>query len=435
MRSISVLIRHAPMLLSALAFFLIAVSTARAQAPATSGAQPPDQAPSGRLRVYLDCGDCFQTYLRDEITWVDFVRQPQDAEVHLLSSTNSTGGGGREVVLRFVGAGRFQDVDHELRAISLASETENVRRTNVLRTVEVGLLHYLARGGLPPGLDVEVSADDAPERTAQPGSDPWNLWVFRVSSGASLEAEETNRQVQWNVNLSADRVTEEWKTSFGANLERERERFDLDEDDPFEVRRHETRFDWFLAKSLGAHWSVGVDGAVESSSFGNTRFSAETAPAVEFSIFPYREYATRQFVLQYQAGVQHAEYTEVTLFDQLKETRGRHELSARLDQRQPWGSLQAGVEWSQYLHDLTKQRLEVNGEMSVRLARGLSVSFDGSASRIRDQISLPRRSATPEEVLLELRELQSGYELDFSVNISYSFGSLFNNVVNPRFDN
>jgi len=93
------------------------------------------------------------------------------------------------------------------------------------------------------------------------------------------------------------------------------------------------------------------------------------------------------------------------------------------------------VEWSQYLHDLSKYRLEVNGEANIRIARGLSVGFDGSASRIRVQIALPRRTASPEEVLLRLRELQSGYEISFSTRVSYSFGSPFNNVVNPRFDN
>jgi hypothetical protein len=40
---------------------------------------------------------------------------------------------------------------------------------------------------------------------------------------------------------------------------------------------------------------------------------------------------------------------------------------------------------------------------------------------------------TPEEILLRLRELQSGYEYRFSTGFTYSFGSLFNNVVNPRF--
>ncbi len=394
------------------------------------------QAPNGttRLRVYLDC-DCFQSFLRDEIDWADFVRQPQDADVHVLSRSSETGGGGRELVLRLVGAGRMAGESAELRVLSQTAEPENLRRANVLRTITAGLLAFMARDGLPAGLAVDVRAPASAALDTGPPRDPWNLWVFRVSTGASLEAEESNRESSWNVNLSADRVTERWKLAFGGRIDEERETFDLDEDDPFEVTRRERRADWFVARGLGPHWSLGFDGEVESSTFGNTRFSVQAAPAVEFSLFPYRDYATRQFVVQYQLGMERAEYNETTLFGKLDETLARHELSANLDQRQPWGSVEAGVELSQYLHDTTKYRLEVDGELSLRVVRGLSVNMFGSASRIRDQLSLPRRAASPEEVLLELRELQSGYDLSISFSVSYSFGSLFNNVVNPRFGN
>ena len=103
------------------------------------------------------------------------------------------------------------------------------------------------------------------------------------------------------------------------------------------------------------------------------------------------------------------------------------------EREEPWGTLQAGLEFSQYLHDPSFYRLEAAGEFSFRITRGLSISFDGQASRIRDQLSLPRREATDEEILLRLRELQSDYRFEFDIGIRYSFGSLFNNIVNPRF--
>jgi hypothetical protein len=184
---------------------------------------------------------------------------------------------------------------------------------------------------------------------------------------------------------------------------------------------------------LGPRWSVGVDGGVNASDFGNTELSARLAPAIEFSVFPYREYASRQFIIQYEAGVSYQRYNEITIFDKLRETLWRHELSASFDARQPWGSIELRTEWSQYFHDFSRYRLEGDAEVDIRLARGLSLSVEGNASRIRDQLSLPRRGATPEEVLLRLRQLQSGYEVSFSVGLTYSFGSLFNNVVNPRF--
>jgi hypothetical protein len=56
-----------------------------------------------------------------------------------------------------------------------------------------------------------------------------------------------------------------------------------------------------------------------------------------------------------------------------------------------------------------------------------------SASRIRDQLSLPRRDATEEEVLLRLRQLSSGFETEGRFGLTYQFGSRFASIVNPRF--
>ena len=287
-------------------------------------------------------------------------------------------------------------------------------------------------------LDVEAGAGAGAARGV-PASDPWKLWVFSVRGSASLDEDENNREVNWDVSVSGDRVTEDWKFSFGASADLERETFNRLEDpddpdeEPFTVTQRERDLNWFVAKSLGPHWSIGLDGDMQSSTFGNTRFSTGTAPAVEFSVFPYAEHATRQLLFQYEVGVEHARYNELTIFGKVRETLWRHELAARFDQRQTWGSIDARLEWSQYLHDRTKYRLEADGELSFRIVRGLSINLEGSASRIRDQLSLPRRNATPEEILLRLRELQSGYEYRFSVGFTYSFGSLFNNVVNPRF--
>jgi hypothetical protein len=67
------------------------------------------------------------------------------------------------------------------------------------------------------------------------------------------------------------------------------------------------------------------------------------------------------------------------------------------------------------------------------VARGLSVNVEMSASRIRDQLSLPRRDASPEEVLLRVRQLASDFEARLEIGIEYRFGSPFAAIVNPRF--
>lgn len=400
------------------------------QGPLAQKPQPaaPAQA-AGRLRVFLDC-DCFQDYLRDEIKFVDFVHQAQDADVHILSTTSDTGGGGQETVLRLVGRGRFAGQDQALKAISQTADAESTRRERIKRTVEVGLAAYLAREGLPANVSIEVSGEDEARR---PADDPWKSWVFSIRGSADFNIEETQRDRSWDLNVGADRITEAWKITIGVGVNKEIEEFDLDEEEPLKAVRHERRGSWFIAKSWGPHWSVGLDGEVESSTFGNTKFAWQTLPKVEYSVFPYAEYARRQLRLNYGAGVTHARYNEITLFDKFEETHPVHEAEIAFERQEPWGSIDTRFGFRQYLHDLSKYRLEAGGEMSWRITRGLSVNMDGSISRVRDQLSLPRRDATQEEVLLRLRELQSAYEISFDIGFTYSFGALYNNIVNPRF--
>ena len=390
------------------------------------------QTPAGRLRVFLDC-DCFQDYLRDEIKFVDFVHQAQDADVHILSNTSDTGGGGRETVLRFVGRGRFDGHNQEFKAISMSGDAESTRRDQIKRTVEVGLAAFLAREGLPANVGIAVGGRRDEDEPRQRADDPWKSWVFSIRGSADFNLEETQRDRSWDINAGADRITEAWKITIGTGFSKEVEEFDLDEDEPLKAVRHERNGSWFIAKSWGPHWSVGLDGEVESSTFGNTKFAWNTAPAIEYSVFPYSEYARRQLRLMYAAGVAHARYNEITLFDKLDETHPVHKAEVAFERQEPWGSVDTRLEFSQYLHDLSKYRLEASGELSWRITRGLSVNLDGSISRVRDQLALPRRDATQEEVLLRLRELQSAYEISFDIGFTYSFGALYNNIVNPRF--
>jgi hypothetical protein len=406
-------------------FLLLAVG------PMALGAQAADQAPA-QVRVFLDCNNCFQDFLRSEIEFVNYVRDRTDADVHVLVTSTETGSGGREYTASFMGSGRFAGVDYTLKAISTTGEPEDVVRRHLATTLRIGLLNYLAQAGVPPQLEVDVEFDTEAARPGGAG-DRWNNWIFSLRGSASFEGEESSREMNLGSEISADRITPDWKLTFGAEIDHRREEFDLDEDDPVTVERREREVRWLAVKGLGEHWSIGMDGEVESSTFENTKLSLEAAPAIEYNVFPYSMYTRRQLRALYAIGVRRMSYYEETLFGRTEETRPRHALSLTFEQREQWGSLESRAEWSQYLHDLERTRLEVDSEVSVRILRGLSVSAAVNASRIRDQLSLPRRGATPEEILLRIRQLASGYEYNARLNLTYTFGSIFSAVVNPRF--
>ena len=91
-----------------------------------------------------------------------------------------------------------------------------------------------------------------------------------------------------------------------------------------------------------------------------------------------------------------------------------------------------GMNASQYLQDLDRYAVEFNGSVEVRITQGLSIELGGNVAFIYNQLNLPKGDADLEEVLLRRRLLETDYEAGFSVGFRYRFGSIFNNVVNPR---
>ena len=366
------------------------------------------------MKVFLDCDDCFADFLRSEIEFVDYVRDRTEAEVHVLITRAETGSGGGEYTLAFIGRGRFSDVTETLKTVTESSDTDDIVRRQ-LANARAG------RAAAVPDARRRAARAWRSRSSSAPSSSGPRSPATAGTTGCSASrarrafaGEESSRSGSSALSVSADRITPNWKITFGGEIDHETEEFDLDEEEPVEVERRERDFNWLVVKALGEHWSLGAQGEIESSTFDNTELAVAAAPAVEFNFFPYSMYTRRQLRAQYAVGVRRFRYYEETLYGKLEETLPEHELSLTLEQRERWGSLEASIEWSQYLHDLSKSRLEASGELSLRLARGLSVGAELNASRIRDQLSLPARGATDEEVLLRLRRLQSGYEYSLS---------------------
>ena len=108
-------------------------------------------------------------------------------------------------------------------------------------------------------------------------------------------------------------------------------------------------------------------------------------------------------------------------------------LRATLVLQQKWGSVSTSLTGSNYFHDFSKNQLSLFTQLQWRIVGGLSMNLYGGGSIIHDQLNLPGYGATDEEVLTEQKELSTSYNYFASFGISYTFGSIYNNVVNPRF--
>ncbi|MEO5896420.1 MAG: DUF481 domain-containing protein, partial [Vicinamibacterales bacterium] len=232
---------------------------------------------------------------------------------------------------------------------------------------------------------------------------------------------------------SANRTTDDWKLSFSLSSNYSSNEFDLSETETFKSISRNADASALAVKSLSSHWSAGLVGSASKSIFLNYDLRTRIAPGLEFNVFPYSQSTRRMLTTQYTVGYNRFNYKEITIFDKEAEQLLDHKLGTSLSLRQPWGTASGSVDFTQYLSKLDKYRLSAFANANVRLFKGFSFNVFGQASRTRDQINLRRGGASPEEILVRQRQLASGYSYFMNFGISYSFGSIFNNIVNPRF--
>ena len=110
-----------------------------------------------------------------------------------------------------------------------------------------------------------------------------------------------------------------------------------------------------------------------------------------------------------------------------------HEVEVTFDVEQPWGDSRVRYRYNSFLNDTSKYSNSVSGNLSFRIIRGFSVFMNASTSLVRDQLYLAKADMSDVAILLERRQLATDSRYSVSFGINYTFGSIFNNVVNPRF--
>lgn len=379
-------------------------------------------------KVFIDCQSCDLEFIKTEATFVNYVRDRKEADVHVLITTMRTASGGTEHTLTFLGQNGFRGVDDVQKHVSGKSDTDDEVRRGLVRAMKIGLMSYVA--GTPIARRVEV--DYKPETRAAAAVDRWNSWVFNLAAEGYFNGEQSYRSRYTEFTASANRVTPDLKIQLGLSAGIDFSAYDY-EGYRYESRQGTSSFSGLGVKSLGPHLSAGLYVDANSSDYSNLRWSLSAAPAVEYNIFPYAQSTRRQLRFLYRAGPARMRYHDVTVYGKTAETLWRESLSAALELREKWGTVSTSLTASHFFHDLSKNRLNFFAMLSLNLLKGLSLVTVATAARVQDQLSLPGRPPTLEEVLLQSREIKTPYRYFVSFGLNFTFGSIYTNVVNPRF--
>jgi hypothetical protein len=380
-------------------------------------------------KVFLDWPGADIGFFRTEIPFVDFVPGLGEAQVRVLVTTQGTPGS-ETFVLELSGLKEFQGDDNTLTHTPAPGDKPEDVRKGLAGLLKIGLLRYVAK--TPAAKFVSVNFQDLVKPTSV--VDKWDFWVFNLSASTFQIGETRYKDAMYYGSLSASRVTPELKVQTSAYGNIQKTHFDLG-DDIYESSSHGYGLSGLVVKSLSQHWSAGAFLSAQSSTYANLKASVSAGPALEFNVFPYDESTKRQLRILYRIGYTGTRYNEETVYFKTTEGLFQESLSLAYEVKRPWGTVGLNLEGSHYFHDVRLNRIELGGEVSFRIWRGLSFEVGGSYAKIRDQIALPRGGASYEEVLLRQRQLATGYQYSFSVGLRFTFGSTRSNVVNPRFGN
>ena len=408
--------------------------------------------PPATIKVFFDCpnyGACRDPdFFRREVPYVNWMRDRTDADVHVLVTQQTTGGGGTQYKLTFLGLRAFQGRDQTLVVNVPAASTRDEERNAIAERLKLGLVPYLAETAAAARLRVTYGGMGAPGGPPGPGGpppggpgaspaasaqeDPWNYWVFSLSGNAYLSGQSSYKTASYYGSISANRTTAMWKVGMSISYDLSKDHYDLT-DGVLE----ETQRGWAVSssavRSLGSQWAVGAKGSFGRSDYYNQRFKWSLQPGIEFNVFPYSQSSRRSLTFQYLVGPQHFRYTEPTIYELTQETRTQESLTARLSLVQPWGQWSTSLTGAHFIPHTSKYHVSLNGNLNVRLFRGLSLRASAYYTWIHDQLYLSAGGVTDEQTLLHLRQLYTTHSYYTSFGFSYKFGSIFNNVVNPRF--
>lgn len=135
------------------------------------------------LKIFLDCNVSDNTYMRQNLGNVQFVRDQNLSDVHLFFLTQPNGSGGRLYDINFIGKNEFETINYKLSFSTDSNMTRDDERQPILEYIKLGLVRYwIAKGTLK---DVSVTAPSPENETEEADEiNPWDYWVFQISANS-----------------------------------------------------------------------------------------------------------------------------------------------------------------------------------------------------------------------------------------------------------
>ncbi len=284
--------------------------------------------------VFWDCSFCDMDYLKEELQYINHVRDRNDADLHIMMMREGTANGGTRYSIFLFGQNGYSHLQDTLRYSLGPNATEEAIREKMVHALRSGLTPYLLKTSLWKKQTIEY--ENVENKISESNIDNWNNWVFEISANGNIDVEESQKRYDFGGNVQANKITEDIKLELDFDMDYEREIYDLTSESVVSIHRTYD-FDALWVKSISQHWSAGGFAEFRSSKYDNLSHSYTASPAIEFSIFPYQEATTSQLTFLYRPEYVFNNYMDSTIFNKTKEHLARQMLEIDYEIKRRWG--------------------------------------------------------------------------------------------------
>ncbi len=379
-----------------------------------------------QLKVFLDC-NCDENYLKQNTSFLEYVRDQDLADIEIFILDVYTPTGSRSFEINIDGNNIYHEISTSSKVVGYSNDTSSTLRDKLLNKVKLALVPFLDKGGYNIKIDVDSNLDDY-----STNDDKWKNWVFELSGSYNNDKEETRKTNRYEIEFEIDKLTPEWRIGIDFSRSESNRNF-FSNDNIYTSNRKTTSLRARVVRSVSNHFSLGAFVGGFQNTYENIDFQRYIMPAIEYSLFPYEDVLSREVTLAYRIGTGKRNYIEKTIYGYTKQIVYPHGLTLNVKFRKKWGNISSYVRGDQFLNDGTKKRLSLRSSLDIRVFEGLAVRFSSNINLIRDQYNLAASSTSSiEDLLLQQRQIATDYKTSFSVGLSYTFGSIYNSVINTR---
>lgn len=395
-----------------------------------------------KLKVFVDCREgCDVQFLKTEITIVDFVIDRTAADAHVLINSQPVGSGGNQYQLNFYGQNKYKNYIDTIYFVNIPNASDAEVRQNLLHYLMLGFAPLIAKTAYGQEIEISMKGKKVPGETppTDTGStkDKWNYWVYTVGVKGEFRADQVYKTNILSSDFSANRTTDKLKTGFSAYGSLNNTTYNYTEGDTtttYLVKNREYGFYHQMVKSLGSHWSIGYEANFSNNTFTNIKRRLYFKPAIEYNIYNFKDVNNRFLVIRYGVDITNNQYYDTTIFDKISETLYGNKISLTLTLNKKWGTINTGVHYRNFFKDPKLNSMGMSVNADIKISGSFSFFVNVNASVVHDQVNLVRSGATEQEVLTRKRQIASNFNYNTSFGVSFRFGSILNNFVNPRFE-